>query len=69
MNSLRLGSLSTIDTMPAVDDDYVLCVKLDDGSGNITYGPSSVITRDTTPPEIEKVKPHGGNRWIMIASI
>ncbi len=43
-------SVPAINTIPAADDDYAVCVKLSDAAGNVTYGKSSVITRDVTPP-------------------
>ena len=39
-----------INEIPAVDDDYLVCVKLIDAAGNITYETSSSITRDASPP-------------------
>lgn len=41
-----------INTMPATDGVYVVCVKLTDAAGNITYGKSAQITRDTIVPSV-----------------
>ncbi|MGE0172668.1 MAG: LamG-like jellyroll fold domain-containing protein [Oligoflexales bacterium] len=41
-----------INTMPPFDDDYVVCVKLADAAGNISYGTSSVIVRSANPPPV-----------------
>lgn len=50
-NQAYLGSIvPVINTMPATDGPYVICVRLIDYAGNTTYGKSEVITRDVTPP-------------------
>lgn len=46
------ASIPLINTMPASDKPYAVCVKLQDAAGNITYGKSQVITRDATPPSV-----------------
>src|SRR5690606_11225954 len=39
-----------INSMPAVDDFYVICVRLTDAAGNVTYGASDAIERDADAP-------------------
>ncbi|MDH5718544.1 MAG: DUF4215 domain-containing protein [Spirochaetia bacterium] len=44
------SSIPAINTMPASDSVYAVCVKLTDEPGNITYGKSIQLTRDTVLP-------------------
>ena len=44
-----------ISSLPSADDSYAVCVKLIDSAGNITYGKSQIIVRDTTPPEFTSI--------------
>lgn len=39
-----------INSMPALDDSYVVCVRLTDAAGNVTYGKSSAVVRDVSVP-------------------
>lgn len=44
------SSIPAISTIPASDGYYALCVRLIDAAGNITYGKSSSVMRDTEAP-------------------
>ena len=41
------STIPLINTMSDIAGDYVVCVKLEDAAGNITYGESTQITNDT----------------------
>lgn len=45
-------SIPAINTIPAMDGAYALCVELTDAAGNITYGKSQQIVRDTNAPSV-----------------
>lgn len=45
------SSIPAINTMGA-DNTYALCVQLSDAAGNITYGKSSSVVKDTTAPTV-----------------
>ncbi|HEY1100407.1 MAG TPA: hypothetical protein VGF99_15820, partial [Myxococcota bacterium] len=46
------ATVPQIDAIPAVDDSYAVCVKLTDDAGNVTYGKSGAVVRDTDPPTL-----------------
>lgn len=60
------SAIPAINTMTASDDQYVVCVRLTDAAGNITYGKSSIITRDVAPPTVNAGPDLAANSTTMI---
>lgn len=46
------SDVATAADLPNSDKAYVICVKLVDTAGNITYGKSQMVERDTTLPTV-----------------
>lgn len=49
-SSYNQSAIPLINSMPAADQDYIVCVLLIDEAGNSIFGQSDVITRRTTGP-------------------
>ncbi|MDH5718998.1 MAG: Ig-like domain-containing protein [Spirochaetia bacterium] len=54
-------TIPTIDTIPAVDGVYAICVQLKDSANNLTYGKSVQFIRDTVLPTLTSVTIQSNN--------
>ncbi|MGE0171914.1 MAG: Ig-like domain repeat protein [Oligoflexales bacterium] len=51
--SYSLQGVPKISDIPATDEEYAVCVRIEDSAGNVIYGMSEIVTRDTQAPIVD----------------